>query len=105
MSDPDDTPADTSSRDDRYDDLERRRAEAAKGGGEERIERQHEKDKLTARERLDILLDDDSFEELGTFVRHQETNFGLDEDRPPGDGVVTGYGTINGRLVYVFSQD
>ena len=105
MSDPDDTPADTSSRDDRYDDLERRREEAAKGGGEARIERQHEKDKLTARERLDILLDDDSFEELGTFVRHQETNFGLDEDRPPGDGVVTGYGTINGRLVYVFSQD
>ncbi|ABC45119.1 putative propionyl-CoA carboxylase beta chain protein [Salinibacter ruber DSM 13855] len=105
MSDPDDTPADTSSRDDRYDDLERRRAEAAKGGGEERIERQHEKDKLTARERLDILLDDDSFEELGTFVRHQETNFGLDEDRPPGDGVVTGYGTIQGRLVYIFSQD
>ena len=75
------------------------------GGGEERIERQHNKDKLTARERLDILLDDGSFEELGTFVRHQETDFGLDENRPYGDGVVTGYGEIDGRLVYVFSQD
>jgi propionyl-CoA carboxylase beta chain len=88
-----------------YEDLQRRRAEAAKGGGEERIERQHEKDKLTARERLDILLDDGSFEELGTFVRHQESSFGLDNNRPYGDGVVTGYGTIHGRLVYVFSQD
>jgi propionyl-CoA carboxylase beta chain len=101
----DPSPSDDSAFPNRYDDLERRRAEAAKGGGEERIERQHEKDKLTARERLDILLDDDSFEELGTFVRHQETNFDLDENRPAGDGVVTGYGTINGRLVYVFSQD
>jgi len=88
-----------------YEDLQKRREEAEKGGGEERIERQHEKDKLTARERLDILLDDGSFEELGTFVRHQETSFGLDENRPYGDGVVTGYGTIHGRLVYVFSQD
>ncbi|PQJ35382.1 methylmalonyl-CoA carboxyltransferase [Salinibacter sp. 10B] len=88
-----------------YEDLQHRREEAAKGGGDARIERQHEKDKLTARERLDILLDDGSFEELGTFVRHQETNFDLDENRPYGDGVVTGYGTIHGRLVYVFSQD
>ena len=88
-----------------YDDLQRRREDAAKGGGQERIERQHEKDKLTARERLDILLDDGSFEELGTFVRHQESSFGLDNNRPYGDGVVTGYGTIHGRLVYVFSQD
>jgi propionyl-CoA carboxylase beta chain len=88
-----------------YEDLQQRREEAAKGGGEDRIERQHEKDKLTARERLDILLDDGSFEELGTFVRHQESNFGLDENRPYGDGVVTGYGTVHGRLVYVFSQD
>ncbi len=88
-----------------YEDLQRRRDEAAKGGGDDRIERQHEKDKLTARERLDILLDDGSFEELGTFVQHQETNFDLDENRPYGDGVVTGYGTIHGRLVYVFSQD
>ena len=65
-------------------DLDRRRAEAMKGGGEKRIQRQHDKDKLTARERVDILLDDDSFEELGTFVRHQETDYGLDENRPAG---------------------
>ena len=86
-------------------DLEARRAEAQQGGGEARIERQHERGKLTARERLDVLLDDGSFEELGTFVRHQEQSFGLDEKRPYGDGVVTGYGRIHGRLVYVFSQD
>ena len=86
-------------------DLERRRAEARLGGGEARIARQHEKGKLTARERLDLLLDEGSFEEIGAFVRHQVSAFGLDADRPYGDGVVTGYGTINGRLVYVFSQD
>lgn len=86
-------------------DLEKRREEARLGGGEKRIERQHEKGKLTARERLDILLDEGSFQELGTFVRHQETGFGLAENRPYGDGVVTGFGTIEGRLVYVFSQD
>ena len=85
--------------------LEALREEARRGGGQQRIDRQHEKDKLTARERLDILLDDDSFEEIGMFVRHQATDFGLDERRPYGDGVVTGYGTIGGRLVYVFSQD
>ncbi len=85
--------------------LEALREEARLGGGQQRIDRQHEKDKLTARERLDILLDDDSFEEIGMFVRHQATDFGLDERRPYGDGVVTGYGTIDGRLVYVFSQD
>ena len=86
-------------------DLEQRRAEARLGGGEARIAKQHDKNKLTARERLDVLLDDGSFEEIGMFVRHQVTDFGLDENRPYGDGVVTGYGTINGRLVYVFSQD
>jgi propionyl-CoA carboxylase beta chain len=88
-----------------HSDLDRRRADARLGGGEERIQRQHDKDKLTARERIDILLDDDSFVETGTFVRHQETDYGLDENRPYGDGVVTGHGTIDGRLVYVFSQD
>ncbi|HEX7070812.1 MAG TPA: acyl-CoA carboxylase subunit beta [Rhodothermales bacterium] len=86
-------------------DLDRRREEARLGGGAERIERQHEKGKLTARERLDVLLDPDSFQELGTFVRHQSVDFGLQNSRPYGDGVVTGYGTVNGRLVYVFSQD
>jgi propionyl-CoA carboxylase beta chain len=90
---------------DLFDDLDQRREEAALGGGQARIERQHEKDKLTARERLDVLLDDGSFEELGTFVRHQVSDFGLGDNRPYGDGVVTGYGTIDGRLVYVFSQD
>ena len=105
MSDSDTSAPAVPSHDALYDDLEERRADARKGGGEERIERQHDKDKLTARERIDILLDDDSFEEIGTFVRHQETDFGLDENRPYGDGVVTGYGTIDGRLVFVFSQD
>ena len=85
--------------------LDERRADAQQGGGARRIERQHEKGKLTARERLDVLLDDGSFEELGTFVRHQEQHFGLDDRRPYGDGVVTGYGRIEGRLVYVYSQD
>lgn len=87
------------------DDLQQRREEAQLGGGRKRIEAQHAKNKLTARERLDILLDEGSFEELGMFVRHQSHDFGLDKQRPYGDGVVTGFGTINGRLVYVFSQD
>src|SRR5690554_6518193 len=86
-------------------DLDRRRAEALLGGGRERIEQQHARGKLTARERIEILLDEGSFEELGTFVRHQTTDFGLEKSRPYGDGVVTGYGTIDERIVYVFSQD
>ena len=85
----------------RLDDL---RAETLLGGGEERMARQHEKGKLTARERLDVLLDPGSFEELGTFVRHRSTDFGLEDNRPYGDGVVTGFGTIEGRVVYIFSQ-
>ncbi len=75
------------------------------GGGLARIEAQHKKGKLTARERLDLLLDPDTFNELDMFVTHRATDFGLDEQRIPGDGVVTGYGQIDGRLVYVFSQD
>ncbi len=90
---------------DLIEDLRRRRAEAALGGGEARIARQHEKGKLTARERLDLLLDPGSFQELGTFVRHRRTDFGLEKNRPYGDGVVTGWGAIGGRTVYVFSQD
>lgn len=81
------------------------REEALKGGGEKRIEAQHAKGKLTARERLNLLLDPGSFEELGMLVKHRSTNFGLDKMQFLGDGVVTGYGTVNGRLVYVFSQD
>ncbi|MFK7844079.1 MAG: acyl-CoA carboxylase subunit beta [Rhodothermales bacterium] len=91
--------------DHRFDELEQKRQEARLGGGEARIAKQHEKGKLTARERIEILLDKDSFEELGMFVQHDIKDFGLDKNRPLGDGVVTGYGEINGRLVYVFSQD
>ncbi|GLV58643.1 propionyl-CoA carboxylase subunit beta [Dictyobacter sp. S3.2.2.5] len=79
--------------------------EAMRGGGEKRIAAQHKKGKLTARERVDLLLDPGSFNELDMFVTHRASDFGLDEQRIPGDGVVTGYGKIDGRLVYVFSQD
>ncbi|WP_298430949.1 acyl-CoA carboxylase subunit beta [uncultured Jannaschia sp.] len=85
--------------------LEARRDEARQGGGQRRIDAQHAKGKLTARERIELLLDDGSFEEFDMFVAHRATDFGMAEDRPAGDGVVTGWGTINGRLVYVFSQD
>lgn len=85
--------------------LENLRVEALKGGGEARIEAQHAKGKLTARERITLLLDPDSFEEIGMLVKHRSTNFGLDKQQFLGDGVVTGYGRIDGRPVYVFSQD
>jgi propionyl-CoA carboxylase beta chain len=79
--------------------------QAMLGGGEKRIESQHKKGKLTARERIALLLDEGSFEELGMLVKHRSTNFGLDKQQFLGDGVVTGYGSIDGRLVYVFAQD
>jgi propionyl-CoA carboxylase beta chain len=85
--------------------LQNKIAEAEKGGGEARIASQHKKGKLSARERVDILLDAGSFEEIGMFVEHRSTDFGLDKEVYLGDGVVTGYGTIHGRPVYVFSQD
>tara|TARA_B100001059_G_C17799593_1_gene565319 strand:+ start:182 stop:1723 length:1542 start_codon:yes stop_codon:yes gene_type:complete len=85
--------------------LEERRKIARSGGGVKRIAAQHAKGKLTARERIDLLLDEDSFEELDMFVKHRATEFNMEKDRPSGDGVVTGWGTINGRQVYVFSQD
>src|SRR5260370_19348993 len=85
--------------------LGRLKAVAMLGGGSQRIEAQHKKGKLTARERLDLLLDPGTFNELDMFVTHRATDFGLDEQKFPGDGVVTGYGQIDGRLVYVFSQD
>ncbi|MEL6516077.1 MAG: acyl-CoA carboxylase subunit beta [Pseudomonadota bacterium] len=85
--------------------LETRREGARAGGGESRVESQHAKGKLTARERLEVLLDEGSFEEYDMFVTHRTTDFGMAEQRHPGDGVVTGWGTINGRMVYVFSQD
>ncbi len=80
-------------------------SEAEQGGGPDRIEQQHKKGKLTARERLDLLLDPTSFVELDRFVTHRSTDFGLADNKPLGDGVVTGYGRVDGRLVYVFSQD
>ena len=85
--------------------LERRRAEARAGGGEQRIAAQHARGKLTARERLELLLDEDSFEEFDMFVTHRTTDFGMSGNKPAGDGVITGWGTVNGRKVYVFSQD
>ena len=90
---------------DRYAELERRRASALAGGGAERIAAQHAKGRLTARERLDVLLDPGSFEELDRYVEHNATDFGMADKRFPGDGVVTGSGTINGRLMFVFAQD
>ena len=85
--------------------LEARRAKARLGGGEKRIAAQHAKGKLTARERLELLLDEGTFEEWDMFVEHRCSDFGMADNKIPGDGVVTGYGMINGRLVFVFSQD
>jgi len=85
--------------------LKQYREKSLLGGGEKRIESQHTKRKLTARERITLLLDENSFQELGAFVQHNSTDFGLQEQKFLGDGVVTGYGTIHGRLTYVFSQD
>lgn len=93
------------SNEEKIQELVARNAAAELGGGQERIEVQHKKGKWTARERIHQLLDQDSFEEMDKFVLHQSTDFGLDKKRFPGDGVVTGYGRINGRLVYVFAQD
>jgi len=85
--------------------LERRRETAQMGGGARRIEAQHKKGKLTARERIELLLDEGSFEEFDMFKQHRCTDFGMDEQHIPGDGVVTGWGTVNGRTIYVFSKD
>ena len=85
--------------------LEEKLKESKLGGGQTRIDAQHKKGKLTARERLELLLDSNSFEEIGGFVTHRSTNFGLEKTKFLGDGVITGYGTVNGRLVYVYSQD
>src|SRR5580698_2576651 len=90
---------------DRLAELRRRNAEAEQGGGPERREREHKAGKLSARERVELLLDEGSFEELDKFVRHRSDDFGMEEQRPAGDGFLTGYGRIDGRLVYVFAQD
>ena len=89
----------------KFDLLDSKKNEALLGGGQKRIESQHAKKKLTARERLHFLLDNNSFEEIGMMVTHRSSDFGLEKEKYLGDGVVTGFGTINGRLVYVFSQD
>jgi propionyl-CoA carboxylase beta chain len=85
--------------------LEQKRDRARQGGGIKRIEAQHEKGKLTARERIEVLLDPDSFEEYDMFVEHRCSHFGMESNKIPGDGVVTGHGTINGRLAFIYSQD
>ncbi len=89
----------------KFESLSLKNKEALLGGGEKRIERQHEKGKLTARERVELLVDYGSFQELGKFVTHRSNDFGLEKEKYLGDGVITGFGTIDGRLVYVFSQD
>ena len=85
--------------------LEQRRANARAGGGTKRVEAQHARGKLTARERIELLLDSNSFEEFDIYVEHRATDFGMADTRIPGDGVVTGWGTVNGRVVYVFAKD
>ena len=89
----------------RLEELRRRHEAAEQGGGEERRARQHKEGKLSARERIELLLDENSFEELDKLVTHRCRDFGMDEQIIPGDGFVTGYGRIDGRLVYVFAQD
>ncbi|MBT4727373.1 MAG: acyl-CoA carboxylase subunit beta [Bacteroidetes bacterium] len=89
----------------KYQQLDEKRNEALKGGGEKRIESQHKKGKLTARERIHFLLDEGSFQETGMLVQHRSNQYGLEKQKFLGDGVVTGFGNINGRLVYIFSQD
>src|SRR5262245_66397413 len=89
----------------RFDEVRRRHAAAEAGGGEERRKRQHEEGKLSARERIDRLLDEGTFEEMDKLVRHRCRDFGMEEQVIDGDGFVTGYGRIHDRLVYVFAQD
>ena len=85
--------------------IESLREASKRGGGDRRVQAQHDKGKLTARERLALLLDEGSFEELDAFVQHRTADFGMEKNRVPGDGVVTGHGKIDGRTVFVFSQD
>ena len=105
MPDKNPAPAASPKHHDRLEELRRRTAEAEAGGGPERREREHKAGKLTARERIHLLLDEGTFEELDKFVRHHCMDFGIQQQRPAGDGFVTGFGRIDGRLVYVFAQD
>ena len=100
-----DTTFDTTAKPSKSDILAHKNAEAELGGGQKRIDAQHKKGKLTARERIALLMDEGSFEEIGKFVMHRTRDFGMDKEHYLGDGVVTGYGTVDGRLVYVFAQD
>jgi acetyl-CoA carboxylase carboxyltransferase component len=90
--------------DDKLKILAEKRTQALAGGGEDRMRKQHEKGKLTARERIHLLIDEGTFEEIGMLVEHRTIDFGMDRQKYPGDGVVTGYGAVNGRLVYVFAR-
>ena len=85
--------------------LEKRRANARLGGGQTRVDAQHTRGKLTARERIELLMDENSFEEFDMYIEHRCSDFGMEKTKIPGDGVVTGWGTINGRVVYVFAKD
>ncbi|MDR3591369.1 MAG: carboxyl transferase domain-containing protein, partial [Negativicutes bacterium] len=89
----------------KIDQLKKLQEKVTLGGGAKRIDKQHASGKLTARERIEKLLDPGTFVELDQFVKHRCTNFGMEKEEAPGEGVVTGYGTVNGRLVYVFAQD
>ena len=89
----------------KLEELERLREQSALGGGQRRIDQQHERGKLTARERIDVLMDKGTFQELDSFVTHRATDFGLGESHHPGDAVVTGYGKVNGRLTFVYAHD
>ncbi|HEY0371740.1 MAG TPA: carboxyl transferase domain-containing protein, partial [Thermoanaerobaculia bacterium] len=89
----------------KLEELEHRKRQSELGGGQTRIDRQHNEGKLTARERIHLLFDSGSFQELDQLVVHRSSDFGMDKQRVPGDGVVTGYGTVNGRMVYAFAQD
>ena len=90
---------------DKFDDLNNRRENAKLGGGQDKIDVQHKKGKLTARERIELLMDEGSFEEIDMFVKHRASDFGLDKQHYPGDGVITGFAKINQRPVAVYSQD
>jgi len=105
LPDPESAAASKANHHDRMSKLRRLSSEAEAGGGLERLEREHKAGRLTARERIHLLLDEGSFEELDKFVRHSCVDFGMQEQRPPGDGFITGFGRISGRLVYVFAQD
>ena len=91
--------------DDKLDELVRLKELQVTGGGQERVDAQHAKGKLTARERIELLMDFNSFEEIDSFVLHNCTHFKMQEERYPGDAVITGYGTVNGRKTFVFAQD